>query len=117
MFRSGGTDSTRITGDLNAFDSPPHQAYSVAKRSIGIQLSVQSTPRTSRSPARMSSAASFAELEYDLDYEYAPNSILRPYLVSDIDIDSIVNRETSGWMTASPPRIQKNDVTTQVDSV
>uniref|UniRef100_A0A914Z3D6 Uncharacterized protein n=1 Tax=Panagrolaimus superbus TaxID=310955 RepID=A0A914Z3D6_9BILA len=117
MFRSGETDMTRLTGDF--IDSPPNPPYSVAKRSIGIQLSVQSTPRTARSPARISSTNSLEDFEYDYYDPVVPGSLLRPYLVSDIDIDSIVNRETSGWLTSPPTTdvVQKNDVTTQVDSV
>uniref|UniRef100_A0A914P921 CUB domain-containing protein n=1 Tax=Panagrolaimus davidi TaxID=227884 RepID=A0A914P921_9BILA len=126
MFRSGETDMTRLTAGNSIDSSPPnnaHPPYSVAKRSIGIQLSVQSTPRTARSPARISSINSLEDFEYDyydpVERSEVPGSLLRPFLVSDIDIDSIINRETSGWLT-SPPRtttVEKNDSATQVDSV
>ncbi|KAE9553447.1 hypothetical protein FO519_003319, partial [Halicephalobus sp. NKZ332] len=107
MFKSNETESTKINETYH------QEPYSLAKRSIGIQLSVQSSPRTARSPARNSSIFSMDEMEYDYYDPVVPDSLLRPYPSGDIDIEKIIDLETSGWL-GNPNEKQEQ---TQVDSV
>ncbi|KAI6231644.1 hypothetical protein M3Y95_00403700 [Aphelenchoides besseyi] len=130
MVRSGGTDSTQVSSNGVAAllsGKPPippdrsmangqsvanggsQQTYAtVAKRSIGVQRSAQTTPRQLRStlatPAPNASIAS-VELEYDYYEPIVPGSLLRPSY--DIDIDHIIAQETTGWLDEPQPTIDR----------
>uniref|UniRef100_A0A914EBD7 Uncharacterized protein n=1 Tax=Acrobeloides nanus TaxID=290746 RepID=A0A914EBD7_9BILA len=122
MLCSGGTECTHLSGSRHTQSHHLEQIpLTVTKRSIGIQLSVQSTPRFSRSARdtpRGNASIISGELEYDYYDPPVPGSILRPFgdkfldeFVSEIDIDQIVRRETSGWVETPP---DKCDVHTQI---
>jgi hypothetical protein len=83
----------------------------VNKRSIGVQQSAQTTPRQLRSaletPHPNPSVAS-VDLEYDYYDPIVPGSMLRPVDgmpngYGDIDIDGIIAKETSGWLSDPSP--------------
>lgn len=116
MLCSGGTDCTHLSTSRHTChkESIP---LTITKRSIGIQLSVQSTPRFSRSARdtpRGGASIVSGELEYDYYDPPVPGSILRPFdeFISEIDIDQIVRRETSGWVEST--KKAKCDVHTQI---
>ncbi|GMT34435.1 hypothetical protein PFISCL1PPCAC_25732 [Pristionchus fissidentatus] len=103
MLRSGNTECTQVSIHRPR-DSHPAGARMISKRSIGIQLSVQSTPRLPRhwppssdSPLTTarggSSLSNMEELEYD-EYDGAmmPGSLFLPLeLTTDsIDIEQII---------------------------
>ncbi|KAI6240745.1 hypothetical protein M3Y99_00417700 [Aphelenchoides fujianensis] len=126
MMRSGGTDSTQVSSNGAAANGkpplPPDRSAAanghanghalpyatVAKRSIGVQRSAQSTPRQLRSaletPAPNASIAS-VDLEYDYYEPCVVGSFLHP--AYDIDIDQIVAQETSGWLEEPRPTVDR----------
>lgn len=111
MVRSDGTASTRISSNLTHGKPPLPPGHAngntivVAQRSIGVQRSVQTTPRMIRSaretPMPTASIASM-EMEYDYyDYDVPiSGGILKP--TEEIDIEKIVAMETSGWLEERP---------------
>lgn len=142
MLRSGETECTQISTRNDAVNKSQGATTSeaqagtyVTKRSIGIQLSCHSTPRIGRSargtPAPRGGSSSgrdsnnathvrsdasevSGELEYDYYEPAVPGSFLYgDDLVSEIDIDQIVRRETSGWVE-EPPLVVKQDAHTQI---
>ncbi|CAD5229819.1 unnamed protein product [Bursaphelenchus okinawaensis] len=112
MVRSGGTDSTHVssTHPSGKPPLPPDRQLNggtqviVAHRSIGVQRSLQTTPRTQRS-ARETPMPNASIASVDLEYDYydppMPGSFIKPAL-PDIDIDDIVHKETSGWLDSPP---------------
>uniref|UniRef100_A0A915EU37 Uncharacterized protein n=1 Tax=Ditylenchus dipsaci TaxID=166011 RepID=A0A915EU37_9BILA len=164
MQRSGDTDCTHLASTHQPTTSvqivaPVSTVGRISQRSIGIQLSRQSTPRStsrclanisqpvssttgsSSAKTRRSAAASLnnsatggeeeeeGELEYDY-YEPAhlpflgnsddKGGLLEEYqFISQIDIDQIVRRETSGWLQELEQQnkdklVQKQDAHTQI---
>ncbi|CAD5233921.1 unnamed protein product [Bursaphelenchus xylophilus] len=112
MIRSGGTDSTHVSSNppTGKPPLPPDRQLNggtqvvVAHRSIGVQRSLQTTPRTQRS-ARETPMPNASIASVDLEYDYydppMPGSFIKPAL-PEIDIDDIVHKETSGWLDSPP---------------
>ncbi|KAK0408932.1 hypothetical protein QR680_004246 [Steinernema hermaphroditum] len=127
MVRSNNTDSTQATAQI------PLKA-AISRRSIGIQLSVQSTPRFPRgitrnhsisargTPRDQLSAMSFTgesgELEYDYYDHTLPDSFLAPNgrFASEIDIDQIIHANAP-WALQNPidvRNVETSDANTQI---
>lgn len=86
---------------------PSHQLniHHPSRRSIGVQQSAQTTPRQLRSALETPCPTASIDLEYDYFDPIMPGSILRPIENVDIDIDGIIESETSGWLNEFPSLI------------
>lgn len=132
MVHSGHTNCTQLSPETTTKELQIIIPISVKKRSIGIQLSRQSTPRCvsrinnnnmrmRRNEADSSIEDEDEEDEFEYDYyDYTTNEfglLNKPQkfeFVSQIDIDQIVYKEIRDLIPESDIYIQKHDAHTQI---